>query len=98
MTEYRTMAREDFWNHAQRARNQGKDLGEVLDREGVLLTEARKHQIRGEAFEEILNILKGTEVNAWFRPGTPITPRDFKETLELYLEAKTADEYHRARL
>lgn len=89
---YRTMAREDFWDYAQRARTGGKDLAEVLDREGVLLTPARKAQIRHEVMEEILVILNDVEAHRWFEPGVPHTPMDLKNQIVRWLADKSGKE------
>lgn len=52
------MARDEFWAFAEKAKTEGKDLAEVLDRSGVLLTPARVARIRAEAFREVAELLE----------------------------------------
>lgn len=92
------MAREDFWDYAQRARSAGKDLAEVLDREGVLLTSQRRFEIRSEMLSEVLELLRSTEAHHWFPNGTPQTPRDLKSIFENHLEGRIDDENAKSRL
>lgn len=65
-----TMAREEFWRHAERARTQGKDIAEVLDRQGFLLTPERIKNIRADAVEQVIQILEETPVSTWTTYGT----------------------------
>lgn len=59
------IARENFWKLAEDARLRGRDLAEVLDREGLLLTPQRRRAIEASAFDEIAELLETTSANRW---------------------------------
>lgn len=59
------MAREAFWDHAHAARTNGRDLAEVLDREGYLLTPSRHAKIQADTIDEIADLLGSTSPHQW---------------------------------
>jgi hypothetical protein len=64
-----TMARDDFWRAAQVAREQGKDLAEVLDRAGVLLTPARLRRIQADVLFDVAEMLDSFPASYTWPPG-----------------------------
>lgn len=65
-----TMGRENFWTAAEQARSRGKDLAEVLDREGYLLTPQRLHQIQADTIDMVVEMLATSEPLQWTRDQT----------------------------
>lgn len=63
------MAREAFWEHANHARTRGRDLAEVLDREGFLLTPGRLKKIQADTIREIADLLGSTSPHQWSSYG-----------------------------
>ena len=51
-------ARAHFWELAEQAKTRGRDLAEVLDRAGVLLTVGREKQIGADAIQEVARMLR----------------------------------------
>ena len=70
----RELARTEFWTLANRARDKGLDLAEVLDREGVLLTPQRHAEIQAQAFEHIAEMLETSAPSAWMPERTTKAP------------------------
>lgn len=88
----KTMARKEFWTMAELAKKEGKDLGEVLDRCGVLLTPDRKAQIEAEVYREIVLMLETSSAHEWAdRDNRMSSPDDMKRAftkrLKLFVEA-----------
>jgi len=78
-SKIRAMARKEFWAMAEMAKSEGKDLGEVLDRCGVLLTPERKLMIEHNVYTEVVALLEGSTLHEWTEPGTKIkSPEDAK--------------------
>lgn len=76
------MARKEFWAMAEIAKAEGKDLGEVLDRCGVLLTPERKAMIEHEVYTNIVGLLELSDLHEWAKPGTAIkSPLDAKHAI-----------------
>jgi hypothetical protein len=50
-------ARQEFWKMAEQARSRGRDLAEVLDRAGILLTVERESQIQADTLQEVATLL-----------------------------------------
>lgn len=50
-------ARAEFWELAEQAKSRGRDLAEVLDRAGVLLTDERMMKIQADAIQEVAQML-----------------------------------------
>lgn len=65
MQRINAMAREEFWKHAEQAKSRGRDLAEVLDREGYLLTPERVREIEARTIEEIAELLGSTSPHKW---------------------------------
>lgn len=65
MQRINAMAREEFWKHAEVAKSRGRDLAEVLDREGYLLTPERIREIEAQTIEEIAELLGSTSPHKW---------------------------------
>lgn len=59
------MAREAFWEYAHKARTNGRDLAEVLDREGYLLTASRHARIQADTIDEIADLLGSSSPHQW---------------------------------
>lgn len=57
--------REVFWKLANAARSGGKDLAEVLDRAGVLLTDQRRKDIQADVLGDLAEMLETTNANQW---------------------------------
>jgi hypothetical protein len=89
MSKISTMAREDFWAAADQARRRGKDLAEVLDREGYLLTETRLRQIQADALMMAAELFAETSPHQW---TTGKTQADLQRSLSaaLFAMAKEA--------
>lgn len=87
-----TMAREEFWRLAERARDEGKDLAEVLDRQGYLLTPKRANTIRATAIEQVIQVLEETPISRWTTYGT--TRLDMLNAITQQLKS-LADEYRK---
>lgn len=83
----KTMARREFWQMAEIAKSEGKDLGEVLDRCGVLLTPSRKAQIEAEVYRELILMLQSTSAHEWTdRDNKLRSPEDAKRAITRRLE------------
>lgn len=83
----KTMARKEFWEMAEIAKSEGKDLGEVLDRCGVLLTPGRKAQIEHEVYLEIVRMLETSSAHEWADPDNRMrSPDDMKRALTTRLK------------
>lgn len=91
MTQIRTMARDEFWAFAEKAKTEGKDLAEVLDRAGVLLTPARMARIRAEAFREVAELLEQS-TPAQLMDFRAFSPLDLQNALARHLRALEARE------
>ena len=75
MTEkIETIARTDFWQLAEKAKAQGKDLAEVLDRAGVLLTPRRHKAIQADSWDYIAELLEESPPSAWMIDRTTRAP------------------------
>lgn len=88
----RTMARKEFWEMAEIAKSEGKDLGEVLDRCGVLLTPGRKAQIEHAVYVEMINMLESSSAHEWADADNRMRSPDdmkraFTKRLKLFAEA-----------
>ena len=70
MQKINAMAREEFWKHAEQARAHGRDLGEVLDRAGYLLTPQRIREIEARTIDEIADLLGSTSPHKWTTGNT----------------------------
>lgn len=92
MTQIRTMARDEFWAFAEKAKTEGKDLAEVLDRAGVLLTPARMARIRAEAFREVAELLEQSTPAQFIAPLRSFSPLDLQNALARHLRALEARE------
>lgn len=65
-----TLARERFWDLALHAKDRGRDLAEVLDREGVLLTDSRLRKIKADTIREIADLLGTSSPHKWTQGST----------------------------
>jgi hypothetical protein len=74
MNDIETMAREEFWRVAETAKAQGKDLAEVLDRMGVLLTPKRRKIIQADSWDYIADRLEELPPSAWMVERTTKAP------------------------
>lgn len=77
---------------AEQAKTEGKDLAEVLDRCGMLLTPERKAAIEAEVYRELVLMLETTDANAWADVDNKMrSPNDMKiaftKRLKLFVEA-----------
>jgi hypothetical protein len=76
------LARDAFWKWAEQAKSEGKDLGEVLDRAGVLLTPQRKAAIEGNVYGELADMLDSSLPHQWGDKDNHIsTPEDMRQAL-----------------
>lgn len=85
----RVMARSQFWALAEAARAQGRDLAEVLDREGVLVTPERHRLIRKEAIREVANLLEAMSVQQITHKTIGVTGNDTKDGIVRILREMT---------
>ena len=53
-------ARAHFWELAEQARTRGRDLAEVLDRAGVLVTPERESRIQADVLQQVADALRDT--------------------------------------
>lgn len=74
-------AREKFWTLADEARTRGKDLAEVLDRAGILLTERRRRESQAIILEQLAQVLESTSAAQWLRGQPGQTPNDLKRAI-----------------
>lgn len=81
MTDTGTMARDEFWRVAEIAKAQGKDLAEVLDRTGVLLTPRRFRVIQADSWDHIAEILETSPPSAWMVDRTTRAPATIYDLL-----------------
>jgi hypothetical protein len=86
------MARSEFWKLAEQAKAEGKDLGEVLDRLGMLLTPSRKALIEANTYRELVEMLDTSSAHDWTDKDNPLrSPEDAKRAiskrLKLFVEA-----------
>lgn len=65
--QIRTVTREDVSDYWSRSTARGKDLGEVLDRAGVLLTPERLATIRAILLEQVAQELENTPTHQIIR-------------------------------
>lgn len=64
------ITRDNFNDFAAETRFRGKDLAEVLDRAGVLLTPERKKAIEANVLDEVAELLATTSAHQWTRKNT----------------------------
>lgn len=88
----RAIARKEFWQMAEMAKAEGKDLAEVLDRCGMLLTPERKAVIEANVYRELVEMLQTTSAVDWTDRDNPLrSPEDAKRAitrrLELFVQA-----------
>ena len=88
----KAMARKEFWAMAEIAKVEGTDLGEVLDRCGVLLTPERKAAIEANTYRELKEMLDTTSAHEWTDKDNPLrSPEDAKRAISrrigLFIEA-----------
>ena len=72
----RSLARDEFWEIADKAKSQGRDLAEMLDQVGVLVTPARQTEIRCLGIEAAADLLESIAPQHLVPPGVPCTPAD----------------------
>lgn len=77
---------------AEQAKSQGKDLAEVLDRAGVLVTPKRLARIRAEAFREVAELLETSTPAQMIAPLRSFTPLDLQNGLARRLRAMEENE------
>jgi hypothetical protein len=65
-----TLARDQFWDMALSAKERGRDLAEVLDRAGVLLTDSRLRKIKADTIREIADLLGTSSPHKWTQGST----------------------------
>ena len=53
-------ARAHFWELAEQAKTRGRDLAEVLDRAGVLVTPEREARIQADILQQVADALRDT--------------------------------------
>lgn len=83
-----TLARDDFWQLAQTAREQGKDLAEVLDRAGVLLTQARLRRIQADVLEDLAFMLAISSVHEWLpKSSGALSPQQVADLIRERIKA-----------
>lgn len=82
------IARQQFWKLAEDAKLRGRDLAEVLDREGFLLTPERRKEIQAQAFEEIAELARTTSAHQW---TTGTTQADLMSALARNLDKLAKD-------
>ena len=85
------MARDAFWQYADKARKSGKDLAEVLDREGYLLTGTRLVKIQADTIDEIAELLETTSPNWWVARNANLTPNDLQREIAARLRSMAKD-------
>jgi hypothetical protein len=86
------VARTEFWKMAEQAKAEGKDLGEVLDRCGMLLTPARKALIEANTYRELAEMLDTSSAHEWTDKDNPLrSPEDAKRAIsrriKMFVEA-----------
>ena len=88
----RVMARSQFWQLAETAKTQGRDLAEVLDREGVLVTPERHKLIRKQAIDEVANFIEALSVQQITGRTIGVTGNDVQSGVVRLLREMTAGE------
>lgn len=81
MTDHRTLARSEFWTLAETARTQGRDLAEVLDRSGVLLTPQRRNQIHADICDSLAETLETSPPSVFMLDRTTKAPATIYDLL-----------------
>lgn len=89
--QIRTVTRDAASEWAESARITGKDIGEVMDRAGVLLTPERLQAIRAICFDQIASLLDATPTSQ-FTKHRNMTVTDFQGLLANVLRTLGAEE------
>lgn len=93
--QIRTVTREAASQWSETARIEGKDLGEVLDRAGVLLTPERLAAVRAICLDQIAQVLEETPTHSYTR-GRDVTLSDFQSLLANAIRDSAAKELERS--
>ena len=94
--QIRTVDREQVSEWAKTSRAKGKDIGEVLDRAGVLLTPERLAAVRAICLEQIAQILEDTPVT-YYTQNRQVTVPDFQALLATAIRRMATEEYERIK-
>ena len=94
--QIRTVTRESVNEYGTLSRVQGKDLGEVLDRAGVLLTPERLATIRANLLNQMAQVLEETPTYRYTQ-GRGVTLPDFQALLANALRYEANTELERIK-
>lgn len=94
--QIRTVTREDVTEYWRTSKAQGKDLGEVMDRAGVLLTPERLAAIRAICLDQIAQQLEDTPMS-YYTQGYRVTATDLQSHLARVIRNQAASELERSR-
>ena len=94
--QIRTVTRTDVTEYWTQSRVRGTDLGEVLDRAGVLLTPERLAAIRASLLNQMAQVLDETPTHQYTR-GRGLTLPDFQALLADAFRHEAATEMERVK-
>lgn len=77
--------RELFAARKHQATTQGRDLADVLDQHGMLLTSQRARQLQSKVLLDLADMLNGTATHHW-SDGTIRTPDDMRRSIAARVE------------
>lgn len=97
--QIRTVTREEASNWARTSRAMSKDVGEVLDRAGVLLTPERLAGIRANLLNQMAQVLSETPTSQMLggRTVKNVTITDFQTILADFLRHEANTELERIK-
>lgn len=95
--QIRTITREDVTEHWRQSRVQGTDIGEVLDRAGVLLTPERLAAVRAGLLEQMAQVLEDTPTSQLTGSSRTITVTDFQNIIARLLRHEANTERERIK-
>jgi hypothetical protein len=70
--------REKFQELISQARREGKDLAELADRSGILLTEQRLKDIQADVIGDLADMLETTSAYQWADEHKHLVPEDIR--------------------
>ena len=94
--QIRTVTREQASEWSRTSRAQSRDIGEVLDRAGVLLTPERLATIRAACLDQMAQVLEETPTHRYTQ-GRGVTLPDFQALLAQTLRYAAATERERVK-
>lgn len=90
-----TVTRDQVTDYWKQSRVAGTDLGEVLDRAGVLLTPERLATIRAICLEHVAQVLEQTPTS-WYTQGYQVSAADLQAHIARVVRTQANEERARS--